>query len=257
MKDLDTMEKKQEHLERQHSYCSKWYSASLSKVVFILGLFLFGCSNSIYDNSRKPVDEPVAIDAGPLVSSESIGNPSSSELHNLWPDLAGEYSIETEMDELGIIDNETEYERYRGNENVESIPSGPIPSVLPTNKFCNYIAKRNVNCRESDHVEASLIAILMQGEGANLLYVNPTFTHGKFELLNSTQCWIYLGIMDGPTDPLTMCNVYVVDAPPLSEDASNSKSDSHVCSDHKDQASCLGAGCSWEDGGPVSASYCH
>ena len=256
MKDFDTMGKKQVHTERQHFYFLYWYSVSLSKVVFILGLFLFGCSNSIYDNSPKSVDEPMAIDADSLVSSDSIDNPSSFELHNLWPDLAGEYSIETEMDELGVIDDENEYEGYRGNENVGSIPSSPIPSVLPTNKFCSYVAKRNANCRESDYVEASLIAILMQGEGANLLYLNPTFTHGKFELLNNTQCWIYLGLMDGPTDPLTMCNVYVLDAPVSRDDSVNDDSDPLVCSTGLDQPLCIRAGGSWVDGGAAGASHC-
>ena len=131
------------------------------------------------------------------------------------------------------------------------LQGSPVPDLIVTPDLCYYTAKRNVNCRASDYVESSLIAILMQGEGAKLLYLNPTFTHGKFELLNDSQCWIALGLMDGPSDPYKMCQVYVVDAPPSRESSNLDKSDSPVCSSGLDEASCLAAGGVW--GGVVSA----
>ncbi len=110
---------------------------------------------------------------------------------------------------------------------------------------CYYTATRNVNCRASDYVESSLIAILMQGEEATLLSLNSTFTHGRFEIAPLQQCWIALGLMQGPADPVKMCEVSVVDAPPPIESLDLGGSDSPVCSSGFDKDSCLAAGGTW------------
>jgi hypothetical protein len=74
--------------------------------------------------------------------------------------------------------------------NFDGIPlqGSPVPSIISLPELCIYTSLRNVNCRASDYVESSLIAILMQGEEAKLFYLNPTFTHGKFELAAEQQC---------------------------------------------------------------------
>ncbi len=117
------------------------------------------------------------------------------------------------------------------------------PIVTPGH--CYYTATRNVNCRASDYVGSSLIAIVMQGEGAKLLSLNPIFTHGKFELVSGPQCWIALWLLDGPSDPYKMCQVSVVDAPPPIESSDLGGSDSPVCSSDLDEGSCLATGGNW------------
>jgi hypothetical protein len=148
--------------------------------------------------------------------------------------------------------------REFGDQDLEETTplDNPVPGPLINHDACYYTAKRNVNCRASDYPQSTWIAILMQGEMANLLYINPIFTHGKFELQDSSQCWISLGFMEGPSDPLKTCNVYVVDAPPPGEDSSTG-GDSPVCTADLDEASCTAAGGTWVNGGAAAASYCN
>jgi hypothetical protein len=127
----------------------------------------------------------------------------------------------------------------------------PVPPIINVPELCIYTSLRNVNCRASDYAESSLIAILMQGEEAKLLSLNPTFTHGKFELATEQQCWIYLALMDGPEEPYKTCQISVVDAPPPMEN----ESDSPVCSSGLDKASCEAAGGEWK-GGATGKFYC-
>jgi hypothetical protein len=131
-----------------------------------------------------------------------------------------------------------------------TVSSSPVPSIISLPELCIYTSLRNVNCRGSDYAESSLIAILMQGEEAKLLYLNPTFTHGKFELAAEQQCWIALWLMDGPEEPYKTCQISVVDAPPSMESSDPDGSDSPVCSLDLDEDSCKAAGGTW--GGAVS-----
>ncbi len=131
----------------------------------------------------------------------------------------------------------------------------PVPKSIVLPDLCNYTAKRNVNCRESDYSESSVIAILMQGEDATLLYMNPTFTHGKFEIRDSYRCWIPLALMDGSTDPLQLCKVYVVNAPPMA-DVSTHGANSPTCSSELDEPACIAAGGTWVEGGAAAKSEC-
>lgn len=283
------MGKKRVHPERHRSYIAECNGKqSISKIVFILGLFLFGCSNRGFSNNNpNSIDGSADIDIDPSVSTESSEDFSRDEMVNLWPNLEGEYDIESELNELDILDSGNEplfdeeiwdwhgreMEKWRGraqyyatrrSRSLEDyyyyrnpLQGSPVPDHIVTPDLCYYTAKRNVNCRVSDYIESSLIAILMQGEEAKLLYLNPTFTHGKFELLNNSQCWIPLGLMHGPSDPYKMCQVYVVDAPQSRESSNLDESDSPVCSSGLDEASCLAAGGNWVDGGAVGASYCN
>ncbi|MEA1976571.1 MAG: hypothetical protein U9N80_01575, partial [Chloroflexota bacterium] len=118
--------------------------------------------------------------------------------------------------------------------------------------LCIYTSLRNVNCRTSVYVESSLIAILMQGEEAKLLYINPTFSHGKFELATEQQCWIAFWLMDGPEEPYKTCQISVVDAPPPLE----SESDSPVCSSNLGENDCLAAGGNWVSGATGANCKC-
>jgi hypothetical protein len=101
-----------------------------------------------------------------------------------------------------------------------------------------------------------LIAILMQGEEAKLLYLNPTFSHGKFELAAEQQCWIALWLMDGPEEPYKTCQIAVVDAPPPVESSDPDESDTPVCSSDLGKDDCLAAGGEWKGGATGAPCVC-
>ncbi len=104
----------------------------------------------------------------------------------------------------------------------------PTPTKTPTPEFCVYTAINNANCRGSDYKESEQITILMQGESAQLLALNPEYTHGQFEL-GQELCWIWLGALDGPENPFGTCNVPIVDPPP-------------ACTPELDEQACILAG---------------
>lgn len=71
-------------------------------------------------------------------------------------------------------------------------------------------AINKANCRSSDYAESDYVDELLVGETAELIALNPEFTHGLFELDNG-QCWSWLGLLDGPENPFGTCNVPIVD----------------------------------------------
>ncbi len=104
----------------------------------------------------------------------------------------------------------------------------PTPTPTPTSQYCVYTAIENANCRSSDYKESEQIAILMQGESAELLSLNPEFTHGQF-LLDQELCWIWLGLLDGPENPFGTCSVPIIDPAP-------------ACTSELDEQACILAG---------------
>jgi hypothetical protein len=68
----------------------------------------------------------------------------------------------------------------------------------------------------------------MQGESAELLALNPEYTHGQFEL-GQELCWIWLGLLDGPENPFGTCSVPILDPAP-------------ACTPELDEAACILAG---------------
>jgi len=125
----------------------------------------------------------------------------------------------------------------------------PTPTSTPESPagVCLYTAIRNSNCRASDYPESLQIDILMQGESAELLALNPEFTHGKFEL-DHGQCWIWLGLLDGPENPYGTCGVPVVDPPPPTETPL-------ACTPDLDEQACILAGGQMSDT-QTTAPYC-
>lgn len=103
-------------------------------------------------------------------------------------------------------------------------------------EMCVYTALYNVNCRESDYPESLLIGELLEGEMAELMALNPTFSHGKFRLPNQEQCWIWLGLLDGPENPYEACGVPVIE-PPIEPTL--------TCQTDMDQEACEAAGGTW------------
>jgi hypothetical protein len=130
------------------------------------------------------------------------------------------------------------------------------PLIINIPEICLYTALKNVNCRESDYQGAEIIAILLFGDQAKIIGINPSLTHGKFELATLYQCWIYLELMDGPTDPVITCQADIVSAPLPVIIQNNNQSDPKSCSKDLGQSACLAAGGSWVDGGAVGSSYC-
>jgi CSLREA domain-containing protein len=117
----------------------------------------------------------------------------------------------------------------------------PTPSSIPS--ACIYEALQNTNCRESDYQQSALIAILLQGEMAELVALNPEFTHGEFIAPSMQQCWIWLGLMDGPENPLKTCGVPVIDPPPPPPTATSTPVP--ACRSDLDQAACEASGGTW------------
>jgi CSLREA domain-containing protein len=128
-----------------------------------------------------------------------------------------------------------------------SFQLGSLPHMEGPQELCLYTAIRSPICRASDYVEAEQIAVLQHGEGAELIALNPEYTHGKFELASMQQCWISLGMMDGPDDPAETCGVPVVDPEP--------KPIPLTCSPDMDQEDCEASGGEWAEG-RVGAPSC-
>ncbi|HEY70996.1 MAG TPA: CSLREA domain-containing protein [Anaerolineae bacterium] len=133
----------------------------------------------------------------------------------------------------------------------ETPPPGSPPWTFEgpeTPPSCLYTAIRNPICRESDYVEAEQVALLEHGEIALLVGVNPELTHGQFELASAQQCWISLGVMEGPEDPVETCDVPIVDPEPKPDEPP-------ACSPDMDQEACEASGGEWT-GGRVGAPSC-
>jgi hypothetical protein len=127
------------------------------------------------------------------------------------------------------------------------LPAPPSPE--PFEEACFYEANRNSNCRMSDYQESKLIAILMQGERAELIGLNPELTHGKFLMENDRKCWIWLGLMEGPENPVETCEVPVTDPPPKPEP------EPIQCQPDLPKDECERSGGTWSEG-MASASRC-
>ena len=112
---------------------------------------------------------------------------------------------------------------------------------------CLFTAIRNPICRESDYVDADQVALLQHGEIAALIALNPELTHGQFLLASAQQCWISMGVMEGPEDPVETCGVplAVPEPPPVPD----------PCSPDMDQEACEASGGEW-GGGRVTAQGC-
>jgi CSLREA domain-containing protein len=113
------------------------------------------------------------------------------------------------------------------------------------NKLCVYEALQNSNCRASDYPESELVETLMEGDSADLIALNPEYTHGLFKLENGKQCWVWLGLMGGDENPFGNCPVEIVDppeTPPMS-----------ACTRDMDQRACIAAGGEWIVG---DTTYC-
>jgi CSLREA domain-containing protein len=106
---------------------------------------------------------------------------------------------------------------------------------------CLYTAIRNPTCRASDYVMSEQIAVLQHGESATLIALNPELTHGQFELASTQQCWILLGLMDGPDDPTETCDPPVVDPAPK-------PAETPACSPDLDREACEASGGTWTEG---------
>ncbi len=232
--------------------------ATMSLFALIL---LVGCANDAFSvnnlNSREESGEQSNENLLDNINDPLVEVPH--EIENKFENSINDYH-QRDPGEIHDLDFSGGGHEVREFENTYmdeiSLHSSFVPDLIVTPDLCYYTAKRTINCRVSDYIESSLIAILMQDEEAKLLYLNPTFTHGKFELLNNSQCWISLGLMHGPSDPYKMCKVFVVDAPPSRESSNLDESESPVCSSGLDEASCLAAGGNWVGGGAGAPCDC-
>ena len=132
----------------------------------------------------------------------------------------------------------------------------PTPTTSPTatstptpeEQACMYEALQNSNCRASDYQQALQISILLQGDMAELLALNPEFSHGQFNL-GQGACWIWLGLLDGPENPFETCDVPVVDPPPPPT------ATPQACTEDLDEDACIASGGYWPSGA-LDKPYC-
>lgn len=117
--------------------------------------------------------------------------------------------------------------------------STPEPAAL----VCTYTALENSNCRVSDYAESNLVSILMQGEMADLVALNPEFTHGMFKLGSGAGCWIWFGLLDGPENPWGECGVPIVDPPQPTPTATATA----ACTRELDPRACSAVGGEWTE----------
>lgn len=230
--------------------------------ILLTFVLLAGCASqsfNVEDQSLKDLDtkrpNENLLDSNP----QSLGDDPHEEENRFESSVDGGRTLDpVEIHAVDVTPAAHEI-REIGNDPLgeHSLPGNPALDGIDQPEACAYIALRNINCRMSDAPESSLIAILMQGEQANLLYLNPAFTHGKFDLLNGYRCWIQMSFMDGPSDPLKACQVYIVDAPSM-PDLSDLEGSSHpACSSDLDPAACAAAGGTWQSGGAAAGSdYC-
>lgn len=213
----------------------------LATISLFAVILIVGCTNQAYNiNNPDSRDE-----IGKQLNENLLDNTNERSrrqygIPRLTPgEVQGTYigAHDVGHSSLDLVD---EYEENTLDKISPESSAASDPIVTPDH--CYYTATRNVNCRASDYVESSLIAILMQGEVAKLLFLNSTFTHGRFEIAPLQQCWIALGLMQDPADPVKMCEVSVVDAPPPIESSDLGGSDSPVCSSDLGENDCLAAG---------------
>ncbi len=119
--------------------------------------------------------------------------------------------------------------------------STPTPTPTAEISACVYTASVNSNCRTSDYAESDYVDELLVGETAQLIALNPDFSHGLFEL-DGGQCWIWLGLLDGPENPYGNCDVSVIDPPPPPT------STPRACTMDLDEEACIASGGLWSEG---------
>ncbi len=107
----------------------------------------------------------------------------------------------------------------------------------PDSELCIYEALQNSNCRMSDYPESDLVETLMEGDSADLIALNPEYTHGLFTLENGEQCWMWLGLMNGPENPFGTCPVEIIDPSEAPRES--------ACNADLDERSCIAAGGEW------------
>ncbi len=113
-------------------------------------------------------------------------------------------------------------------------------------EICVYEALQNNNCRASDYPESELVETLMEGDSADLIALNPEYTHGLFDLENGKQCWVWLGLMAGDENPFGNCPVKIIDPPEALRES--------ACNADLVERECIAAGGEWVEG--MAAPYC-
>jgi hypothetical protein len=116
---------------------------------------------------------------------------------------------------------------------------------------CIYQANKNSNCRESDFNQAPVVEILMQGDTAALVALNPENTYGKFALQSGERCWIALNLMD-PQGNSEECSVPAENPVQVPEEKEPEKK---TCKPTMGEAACKRAGGTWV-GGITEAPHC-
>ena len=134
---------------------------------------------------------------------------------------------------------------------ITALQIPPMPSPLPSLGPCIYEVIKNSNCRESDYTEAPVVEIILMGDTAELIALNPENTHGKFTLQSSESCWIALYLLSA-IDPLEDCPVPVENPPQIPVQDVPEKL---VCKSTLGKYNCIKSGGNWV-GGVTEAPHC-
>jgi hypothetical protein len=127
---------------------------------------------------------------------------------------------------------------------LSALMSPPLPD-------CVYQVSKNSNCRESDFNQAPVVVILMQGDSAALVALNPENTFGKFALQSGEHCWIALNLMQ-PQGDSEECPVPEENPIQIPEEKEPEKKN---CKPTMGEAACKRAGGKWV-GGITEAPHC-
>ena len=128
--------------------------------------------------------------------------------------------------------------------NIALMMAPPIPA-------CIFEATKNSHCRESDFNQAPVVEILLQGETAALVALNPENTYGKFTLPSGERCWIALNLMISQ-DITEDCPVPEENPIQIPEEKIPEKK---TCKPTMGEAACKQAGGTWV-GGVTEAPHC-
>jgi hypothetical protein len=216
---------------------------------------------SSYYIDKYGVCLPQIVDAGdipelaPICGDGIVNGDEQCDGDNLTMCLSGQQCINCKCTTVieqcgnGIID---EGEQCDGD-NLTMCLSGQvcencqcITHIEAGPEFCIYKALQNSNCRESDYPESRLVETMMEGDSADLIALNPEYTHGLFEFADGKQCWLWLGLLDGEENPFGNCPVEIVDPPEAPRES--------ACNKDLDERECIAAGGEWKEG--MAAPYC-
>jgi predicted outer membrane repeat protein len=191
-----------------------------------------------FTHTGAPYLDPLADNGGgTMTHALQIDSPAISAASGVCPitDQRGSVRPQGSACDLGAYE-------YDGPE--------PTPSPTPEIEPCYYEAISNTNCRLSDCAAADFVGSLPMGDSALLIGLNPSGTHGLFELPTGEECWMMMSLLTG-IDP-GACGPPTVVPPPC---PTTPPDDQIECRIDLDESECEQAGGTYHPG-VAAAPWC-